>query len=242
MQLMPRAHGFTIVELAVVILVVSLLLGSILVPLGSQVKQRNKTETQRSLEDARQALIGYAMIHGRLPRPSDTATGGTERAACTTEAQCTGFIPWATLGISPTDSWGKVLRYSVNSNYAGGASGTTIIATTLFSSAAGQRIVKTRDPAGAELDLATNVPAVLLSHGARNLGTSPVGTAFPDHPETSPNANADEDANAAAGATTFYWRAPSDSSAASGGEFDDQVLWIPSTHLFSELVAAGRLP
>ena len=82
----------------------------------------------------------------------------------------------------------------------------------------------------------------MLSHGERNLGTSVDGTPLPDHPITSPNANADEDANALAGATIFYWRTPADKASAPGGEFDDQVVWIPSTHLFSQLVAAGRLP
>jgi prepilin-type N-terminal cleavage/methylation domain-containing protein len=238
-QLTARPQqGFTLIELGVVVLVVALLLGSVLVPLGSQVKQRNKAETQRIIEEARQALIGYAMINGRLPRPSDSATNGAERGACTTQEQCTGFIPWATLGIAPVDAWGKVPRYSVNSNYAGGTSGTAAITTALFTSTAGERIVKTRTADGTEINLATNVPAVILSHGERNLGTSADGTPFPD----SPNANADEDANAAAGATTFYSRAPSDNPGAPGGEFDDQVVWIPSSQLFSQLVSAGRLP
>lgn len=241
MQLTGRMRGFTIVELAVVILVVGLLLGSILVPLGSQMKQRNKAETQRILEEARQALIGYAMINGRLPRPSDTATAGTERAACSTEAECTGFIPWATLGIPPTDAWGKVLRYSVESSYAGGVTGTAGISTAQFTSSAG-RTVQTRDTAGGTVVVASNIPAVLLSHGERNRGTTADGTVLPDHPSVSPNANADEDANAQAGATVFWWRAPADNTTAPGGEFDDQVVWIPSTHLFSQLVAAGRLP
>lgn len=243
MQLSGRPRGFTIIELAVVLLVVSLLLGSILVPLGSQMKQRNKAETQRNLDEARQALIGYAMINGRLPRPAVSATDGNESGACATggaadEAKCTGFIPWVTLGISPTDAWGKLLRYSVNSNYAGGVSGTSSITTALFSSTTGQRIVQTRDAGGAVIAIATNVPAVVLSHGERNLGTSPDGTAFSD----SPNANADEDVNAQGGGTNFYWRAVADSAAAPGGEFDDQVIWIPGPQLFSQLVAAGRLP
>ena len=236
MRLIGGSRGFTIVELAVVILVISLLLGSILVPLGSQMKQRNKAETQRTLEEVRQAVIGYAMINGRLPRPSDTATGGTERAACTSEAQCTGFVPWATLGIAPTDAWGKVLRYSVHSSFAGGASGATLISTTTFTAAG--RTVKTRDAAGAEVIVASNIPAVLLSHGERNLGTTAAGVTLPD----SPDANADEDENAAAGTDIFWWRPPADSAGAPGGEFDDQVVWITPSQLFSQLVAAGRLP
>ena len=46
---MPAKHGgFTLIELAVVIVVIALLLGSILVPLTSQVEQRKVLETQKS--------------------------------------------------------------------------------------------------------------------------------------------------------------------------------------------------
>ena len=107
------SQGFTLFELAVVLLVVTLLLGSILVPLRAQVQQRNIAETQRILEETRDSLIGYAMIHGRLPRPAASATDGVERdTPCTRDADCTGFVPWATLGTSQVDAWGKILRYS----------------------------------------------------------------------------------------------------------------------------------
>jgi prepilin-type N-terminal cleavage/methylation domain-containing protein len=233
------ASGFTLIEMAVVVVVIALILGSILIPLNTQVRERNVAETQRKLEETRQALIGYAMVKGRLPRPAESATNGVERAAaCTAEAQCTGFVPWITLGTPRADNWGKLIRYSVNSNYAGGASGTATIAAAQFTLTAGARTVKTRDAAGTQQDLAQNVPAVFFSHGERSLGTSIDGTAFPD----SPNANADEDANAAAGAVTFYSRSASDNASAPGGEFDDLVLWIPPGQLFTQLVAAGWLP
>ncbi len=89
--------------------------------------------------------------------------------------------------------------------------------------------------------VATNIPAVFVSHGERNLGTTVDGTPLPDH-RAPPNANADEDANAAAGTTIFWWRTPADNAGAPGGEFDDQVVWITPSQLFSQLVAAGRLP
>lgn len=243
MRVTRRALGFTLVELSVVLLVVTLLLGSVLVPLATQARQRNAAETQRILEDTRAALLGYAMMNGRLPRPAASATDGTEAPPCATagvadEAKCTGFIPWAVLGTPRSDAWGKLIRYSVNSNYAGGISGTSVIPTTQFTLTAGERVVNSRDPSGAAFVLATNVPAVVVSHGYRNLGTSEQGTALPD----SPNANADEDANALAGATTFWSRSPADSASGTGGEFDDQVSWISGSQLFSQLVVAGRLP
>src|SRR5688572_18807822 len=90
-------RGFTLIELAVVVVVIALLLGSLLYPLNTQVEQRNVAQTQRVLEETREALIGYAMIHGRLPRPAASETDGSERGTCgggTPNDACTGYIPW----------------------------------------------------------------------------------------------------------------------------------------------------
>ena len=237
--LRPReASGFSLIELAVVVVVIALILGSILVPLNTQVRQRNVAETERILEETRQALVGYAMVNGYLPQPAKSATDGREqdvtaqKCATGTPTNCTGFIPWAALGTPRADAWGKLIRYSVNPRY------TTTIPATQFSSTQDQRTVRTRDATGTAVDLATNLPAVVFSHGADNYGTTIEGTALPDGPD----ANNDEDANATAGATVFWSRTATDNPSASGGEFDDLVAWIPPGQLFTQLVAAGKLP
>ena len=48
-------RGFSFLELAVAMFILTLLLGSILVPLTTQVEQRQISETQRILESARDA-------------------------------------------------------------------------------------------------------------------------------------------------------------------------------------------
>ena len=57
-----RQHqaGFTLVEMAIVLMIVGLLLGGLLVPLSAQMEQRNVTETRKQLDEIQQALIGYA--------------------------------------------------------------------------------------------------------------------------------------------------------------------------------------
>jgi type II secretory pathway pseudopilin PulG len=65
-----RTRGFTLVELAVVFLIVTLLFGSILYTLSAQLEQRNFAETRRRLETARELLISYAIVNGRLPCPA----------------------------------------------------------------------------------------------------------------------------------------------------------------------------
>jgi prepilin-type N-terminal cleavage/methylation domain-containing protein len=228
------APGFTLLELAVVVVVVTILLGTVLVPLSAQVQQRNVSQTQRVLEETRDALIGFAMIHGRLPRPATSATDGSERLSpCTTDAECTGFIPWATLGTPAADAWGKLYRYSVTPTLA--VKGGFNLATN------GNKTVRSRDATGTPIWLVRSspVPAVIFSQGANNFGTTRDGVALGSTSDT----NLDEADNQNNDGTRPYWARTSSSATGSpGGEFDDQVVWIPTALLFGRMVQAGQLP
>ena len=224
-------------------LIVSLLIGGLLIPLSAQQEVRNRADTERTLTDIQAALIGYAIVTGRLPRPATSATDGTETATpCTTDALCTGFIPWSTLSIPKIDGWGKLIRYSVTPAYAGGAAGTTLISLTSIAN----RTVQTRDTAGAANYLAGRAActaadqcaaAVIFSHGKDRLGTMDGGVANPTVSVT----NLDEIANDT-GPTAYFSRTPNDNTATTGGEFDDIVTWIPTYTIVNRLVAVGKLP
>ena len=72
-------NGFTLIEMAIVLMIVGLLLGGLLVPLSAQMDQRNISDTQKAMSEIKEALIGYAMANGRLPCPAvpTTPTGQT---------------------------------------------------------------------------------------------------------------------------------------------------------------------
>ena len=72
------AHGFTLIEMAVAMFIIALLLGSILVPLQTQIESRNFESTQRMLDQAREAIIGFAAANGRLPCPASATSNGAE--------------------------------------------------------------------------------------------------------------------------------------------------------------------
>ena len=77
-------RGFTLIEMAIVLMIVGLLLGGMLVPLSAQMDQRNISDTQKSLSEIKEALIGYAMANGRLPCPAilyQHVTGETSAVA-----------------------------------------------------------------------------------------------------------------------------------------------------------------
>jgi type II secretory pathway pseudopilin PulG len=118
-----RSGGFTLLEMAVVLLVVVLLLGSLLVPLSTQVDQRNIAVTERRLEDIRDAIMGFVLTNGRLPCPASATSNGLESfctnatgacgaptTAVQTHGTCTnfldGFVPAVTLGLNQVDGDG----------------------------------------------------------------------------------------------------------------------------------------
>jgi prepilin-type N-terminal cleavage/methylation domain-containing protein len=233
-----RTKGFTLLELAVVVAVITLLLGTLLAPLGAQVDQHNVTLTQKQLDDLREALLGFVLVNGRLPRPAASDADGNERAApCVDARECTGYVPWVTLGVAKADVWGKVLAYSVAPQYANNVF--------TFDTPGTLKTVQTRLSNGTLANIATSLVVVYGSHGAKNWGRGDSGTDIIDGSTT----NADEDANYAkfhcttiANCTDFISRPLTATTAASGGEFDDQIGWIPQSILFSRLVAAGKLP
>ena len=146
--------GFSLIEIALVLVIVGLALGGIVAALGPQLANKRISDTQKVLSEANEALIGFAIINGRLPRPAISATDGLERVVCLNDSECTGFLPWTALGVSKLDAYGKILRYSVTPAFANAPFAT---------SAAATKLVNTRNAAGALTPLGTHT-AVVYSH------------------------------------------------------------------------------
>jgi prepilin-type N-terminal cleavage/methylation domain-containing protein len=115
-------RGFTLTELAVVLTIVVILLSSVVYTLSAQSEQRQRDESARRLESARDLLLGFAMTHGRLPCPASAASNGDELPAgggnCTNYLN--GFLPARTIGYRPMDAngfgldaWGQRIRYAL---------------------------------------------------------------------------------------------------------------------------------
>lgn len=240
--LLPK--GFTLVELTIVLVIVGLLIGGLSTALVVQQDNAAIRETRQNLATLNDALIGFSVANGRLPRPAASGTNGLEKASCASEADCTGFVPWQSLGINKTDSWNRLIRYSVTPAFA---SATPFTLTT-----AATKKLQSRDTAGtliylvgsaAACDATTNLcsPAVVFSSGKQNHAWLEDGTEITDSSVT----NIDEETNAnpladANNNLTFISR--TFSSGGTGGEFDDIVSWIPITVLYNRMIAAGKLP
>jgi hypothetical protein len=194
---------------------------------------RQELQTQQILGEAREALLGYAALHGRLPRPATSALDGAEDPQpCDSADSCNGFIPWVTLGIRGYDSWGKLLRYSVTPAFTN---------TSIRQLTTGDKVVIGRATNGlptyivgqAQCELyAQCAPAVLYSSGKYNLGTSVLGI----HQASVATTNVDERQNDAT-PTYFISRARNNNAGVAGGEFDDMVTWVPIQQLQARLRA-----
>lgn len=105
-------RGSVLVLMLVVVLAIATTLMQ-LFPVG-EIRYQFDLRTRKQLVDAREALVGFALANGRLPRPARSALDGRERPdACETENDCSGLLPWVSLGLTPLDGWGHLLHYSV---------------------------------------------------------------------------------------------------------------------------------
>ena len=269
-----RTAGFTLAEMAIVLVIVGLLLTSVISTVSTQIDARNIAETQSRLNQIKDALIGFAQANGRLPCPADgtIATGqpnaGTEQfsgSACTS-ANNFGVVPWATLGVSETDVWGRRFGYKVSSVFSDAITqntwNTTVPATQSPTCTApvptpttssfamcslGGITVTTPTAANKTGTTVANLPVVVISYGKNGYGAYTSGGTKYTSP---PAANVDETANATATSWIFYSREQSPQSSscsdtAAGSpfcEFDDLVAYIPANVLVTKMVSAGKLP
>lgn len=216
----PEKHGgFTLLEMSIVLAIAGLLMAGLLPALTGQIELQRRNETHKQLEEIKEALIGYAIINGRLPCPASSAIATDMAGAGISDcSSSTGVLPWATLGVNETDAWGRRFTYAATSSFS---------STNFTLASSGNLNVKTASTSAS--NLASNLPAILLSHGANGYGAyTPQGI------QITASADADEAENSNANSVfVTHDLTP---------VFDDLVLWISPNILFNRMVTAGKLP
>lgn len=262
-------RGFTLTELAIVLFIVALLMSSLMYTLSAQTEQRAREQTLQRLEEAKELILGFAALQGRMPCPASAASNGDESFASGSAAAgggvCSnyldGFVPARAIGFQPVDdfgyaqdAWGNRLRYVLartSSNPSGG-SGCTVL-----------------DPAFTRSDYLQQggvacapVNLVICDATQNTVAGSPPscgtwGTAGDARPVTNqltvaaivfstgksgatgPAGN-DEAENLDADGV-FVWHEPRPQNAL-GGEYDDLMAWVAAGAFYQRLIAAGVLP
>jgi prepilin-type N-terminal cleavage/methylation domain-containing protein len=239
-------RGFTLTEMAVVLVIVSLLIGGMILPMSAQQDIRYVAETETTLKNIHEALLGFAAANGRLPCPAapagdgresfDTgASGSADNGLCSNYLD--GFLPAVSLGIQPTDTsgfaidaWGNRIRYAVSNKDVAtttkAVTRTDGIRLATMNSIAGTTMLSvcstatgiTASDCGTANSLVANTPALVFSTGKNGAA-----------------AGADEQANSTTLDAVFV-------SHTANGDFDDLVVWVSPHVLFNRMISAGRLP
>jgi prepilin-type N-terminal cleavage/methylation domain-containing protein len=262
-----QSGGFTLVELTIVLVIIALLTSGMVISFSTQKDITDSSETLRQLNTINDALLGYAATFQRLPCPASTTSAGQAAYCANASGACgaemttpipdhgrcavphAGFLPAATLGISPTDAqgfavdrWNNRIRYAVSHGDSTTPPYQFTAASMLTSglkmawagntlspdlrvcrTATGITGIAPNTSCAAGASLTDTAVAVVLS-GGKNGGTAP------------PAANLDELANwTSSNDRTFVSRTPSQN-------FDDIVVWLSPNLLYNRLIAASRLP
>lgn len=228
--------GFSLVEIAIVLVVIGLLIGGGVVALETSRERHKRIKQREQLAEIREALHGFAMSRGRLPCPDESdppngneGTGDTPDPGCDGGSTATAFgkLPWNQLGVAGRDAWGDPMLYAVTTAYT-----SEDIALTLT----GRLDVEDADREDA--DLATSVPVVVVSFAGQGAQVWRAG--LPCHPPPA-GFSEDELENCETGNATFRsgsYRRPD----APDGRYDDLVTWLSDSVLKARMVEAGRLP
>jgi prepilin-type N-terminal cleavage/methylation domain-containing protein len=224
--------GFTLTELAVVLVIIALLMGGLLIPLSTQQEIEKRRRTEQQLLQIREALISFAIIHGRLPCPDSSASPlsanyGQEND-CTPSAEAA--LPWRTLGLPEHDAWGQpwtdasaprlgYWRYRIERGYAVSANLKNLILKT------GTDCSLSSSPFPADcLDIVNNAGQALSAGRER-----PIAIVY------SAGANQQADERNAVYDSVYQADTPTTT-------FDDQVVWLNRAPILNPLIGTGKLP
>ena len=121
----PKNRGFTLTELTIVMVIVSLMFVFMLPLAGAFMENERRTSTAKKMDNIQLAMVNYAMANKRLPCPAiavsieDVGAGVEARDAVTgvcANNQGNGVVPWKTIGMAAAevlDAWYNQITYRV---------------------------------------------------------------------------------------------------------------------------------
>ena len=267
---MKSQKGFTLIEIAIVFVIIAVLLSYTFMPLRSQIETAHIKQARAKLVEIEESLYGFAIANNRLPcptqpglnglsNPPDPTLMGTPHCNNNTNiAGYIGFVPSATLGIKGKvncdglliDPWGRPYMYSVSHFEDPVLNQGSIVVTGGIAAAGGPNNITVASNQLLKVcnDLTENCNGGAGSYSADvayavifSMGNRQIANS------TDENENAGEGAAKASTCGLPAYEVGGDRFYYSaerleqaGQEFDDIVIWISPNILFAKLLQAGH--
>lgn len=120
--------GFTLVELAVVLLILAVLFGAGFATMGAYLDNAYQARSLSSLDVTKRALLDYVKVNKHMPCPdTDAPPDGEENRNTTSPVFCaasSGTVPFKDIGLgqgTASDAYGNVFAYGVDQGVTGAA-------------------------------------------------------------------------------------------------------------------------
>jgi prepilin-type N-terminal cleavage/methylation domain-containing protein len=261
-------RGFTLTEMAIVLLIVGLLTIGAMATVSSLMEQRNHEETTRRLNAAADAVIAFAIVNKRLPCPArytagtpDThssglesfctaATGacaGAETTTVQTHGNCSnfynGFVPAVSTGSAPLDSAGfAVDSWGNRLRYAVAQTNTGCTTTPPANTRVFTSLANLKTYGVGcrpnDLDICANAACSARAVSQQTAAFVVFSTGKNGAIVSSHGADETENLDNDA---VFVTRIPSGAESAEGS-YDDLMVVVPIGIVYSKLISAGILP
>lgn len=254
-------QGFSLVEMAIVLVILGFVMGALLLPLQAQRNQLFQSQTENTLETAKKSLLGYAQKNGRMPCPatnSGTSVFPDDSSVSNPDASGTcisqlGYLPAATLGMQPTDAegyavdaWNNRIMYAVT-QFSNGGAATPDFTTSSLTDGMNVVGIARLAPDLRVCNSATGITATNKCSGgteANYLINNAVAVIYSLGATGSlASGGADENVNPKVPTSpkSVFVSHGVTASTVANGEFDHLITWISPYTLYSAMIEAGQL-
>lgn len=245
--------GFTLIELAVVLVIIGTMLTLGLAAFNAQMTTGAYARTRAKIETIKSALIDHLGRHMYLPCPDrdfgppppppaergrgedDRVTADDPTKACNAYV---GILPYRDLGLGRDDAldgWGNYFTYHVSEGAGFLMHWTTLGTDSVQPASTGTLALQ--DAASGGSEIANQLVVVVVSHGKNGLGAYTVKGVRNSLPDagSSPDERENTDGN-----LTYVQRDYSE-KVGGGGPFDDVIGGFTNTQLLGPLVQSGAM-
>jgi len=244
---MKTSRGLSLIEVTIVLVIIGLLLGGLLIPLSAQMDQQKIELTKKRLEEIKEALLGFAIIHNRLPcvdvdkddvdkdKPDVSPEDGQEDKEPDDPTKCyvsennkkkkygEGYLPWKDLGVGKYDAWNNPFRYRIKVD----KDKKTTITLTLITSTSKLKVRRSNGGSYLTTSSDSRIIAIIFSCGKNGIPDDDNATGIQSDRKCS---------NPGYSNLTYVQDGYIENS------FDDILTWLSKNTLMNRLVAAGQWP